>query len=141
MPVQSAPAQHLKCSPPYATLYWAGCANAATTTWLPLCAIVPGPQVRRSIFSACVLRAQGGGRLRLGRQVSTFRAIELSGEAQLPILRAYFERWWPSVRRMTPVTSPHAPDEEIMKAAPLHPVFRLEDEPRVRAEASDVSLH
>jgi deazaflavin-dependent oxidoreductase (nitroreductase family) len=72
------------------------------------------------------LRAHGNGRLRLGSHVTSFRAVELSGDAKLPILRAYFKRWWPLVAQMTSVTSPDAPNEEIVKAAPMHPVFKLE---------------
>lgn len=72
------------------------------------------------------LRAQGGGRLRMGNHVTDFRAVELIGEEKLPVLRAYFKRWWSLVGKMTTVTSPDAPDEEIAKAASIHPIFRLE---------------
>jgi deazaflavin-dependent oxidoreductase (nitroreductase family) len=72
------------------------------------------------------LRAQGGGRLRMGSHVTDFLAVELIGKDKLPVLRAYFKRWWSLVAKLTTVTSPDAPDEEILKAASLHPVFRLE---------------
>ena len=72
------------------------------------------------------LRAQGGGRIRMGNHVTDFRAIELIDEDKLPVLRAYLKRWWSLVAKMTIVTSPDAPDEEIAKAASMHPVFRLE---------------
>jgi deazaflavin-dependent oxidoreductase (nitroreductase family) len=72
------------------------------------------------------LRVQGAGRLRFGGRVTDFRAVELSGEAKMPILRAYLRRWWSLVSQMTTVTSPDATDEELRKAAPLHPVFNLE---------------
>jgi deazaflavin-dependent oxidoreductase (nitroreductase family) len=72
------------------------------------------------------LRVQGAGRLRLGSQVTDFRSVELVGAEKLPILRAYFTRYWSLVAGMTTVTSPEAPDEEIARAASLHPVFRLE---------------
>ena len=72
------------------------------------------------------LRAQGSGRFRLGGQVTDFQAVELAGEEKLPVLRAYFRRWWSLVAPMTPVTSPNAADEELTKAAPLYPVFRLQ---------------
>jgi len=72
------------------------------------------------------LRAQGGGRIRLGSQATDFRAVDLGDEEKLPFLRAYLRRWWSLVARMTTVTSPNAPDEEITRAASLHPVFRLE---------------
>ena len=73
------------------------------------------------------LRASGGaGRLRLGRAVTEFSAVELADADKLPVLRAYFRRWWPLVARMTPVRSPEAPEAEIAAAAHLHPVFRLD---------------
>lgn len=72
------------------------------------------------------LRARGGGRLRLGRQVTDFRAVELADREQLPVLRAYMKRYWSLVSGMTIVASPDAPDDEIESAMPLHPVFRLE---------------
>lgn len=72
------------------------------------------------------LRAQGSGRLRMGGRLTDFRAVELSGPDKLPVLRAYLKRYWSIVARMTTVTSPDAPDEEIAEASPLHPVFRLE---------------
>lgn len=72
------------------------------------------------------LRVQGGGRLRLGSHVTDFQVVELADADKLPILRAYFRQWWSLVARMTPITSPHAPDEEFGRAAPLYPVFLLE---------------
>lgn len=71
------------------------------------------------------LRAQGSGRLRLGRRVTKFRASELADEAKLPVLRAYFKRWWSQSASLTTVKSPDASDDEIIVAAPTHPVFRL----------------
>jgi deazaflavin-dependent oxidoreductase (nitroreductase family) len=72
------------------------------------------------------LKASGAGRIRQGRHVIEFSAVELDDAAKLPVLRAYFKRWWALVARMTSVSSPEAPDEEIAAAAHLHPVFRLE---------------
>ncbi len=72
------------------------------------------------------LRAQGGGRLRQRGRVSEFRVVELSDSEKVPVLRAYFRRWWALVASMTPVASPEAPDDELARAASLHPVFRLE---------------
>jgi deazaflavin-dependent oxidoreductase (nitroreductase family) len=72
------------------------------------------------------LRAQGAGRLRLGSDVTEFRAVELAGTEQVAVLRAYLKRWWSLVARITTVTSPDASDEELAKAAPMHPAFRLD---------------
>jgi deazaflavin-dependent oxidoreductase (nitroreductase family) len=71
------------------------------------------------------LRARGAGRLRVGKTVQEFRAVELTGEEKLPVLRAYFTRWWSLVSGMTTITSPRASDEEFAKAALLHPAFVL----------------
>jgi deazaflavin-dependent oxidoreductase (nitroreductase family) len=72
------------------------------------------------------LRSQRLGRIRRGKHLDEFRAVEIGGRDKLPILRAYFKRWWNLVSGMTIVTSPDAPEEEIAKAAPFHPVFRLD---------------
>jgi deazaflavin-dependent oxidoreductase (nitroreductase family) len=72
------------------------------------------------------LRAQGGGRLRMGGKVTDFRAVELANKDKVPALRAYMKRYWSLVSGMTTVTSPDAPDEEIARAAPMYPLFRLE---------------
>jgi deazaflavin-dependent oxidoreductase (nitroreductase family) len=72
------------------------------------------------------LRVQSRGRIRLGRQATDFRAVELDDGEKLPMLRAYFKRYWSLVSQMTTVTSPDAPDEELARAASRHPVFRLE---------------
>lgn len=72
------------------------------------------------------IRAQGSGRLRLGSQVTQFRAVELTGGEKLAVLRAYLKRWWSMVGRITTVTAPDAPDEELAKVASTHPAFRLD---------------
>lgn len=72
------------------------------------------------------LKVQGGGRFRQGSRITDFRAMELADEAKLPVMRAYFKRWWAQSASLTTVTSPNAPDEEINRAASLHPVFMLE---------------
>ena len=70
--------------------------------------------------------AHGAGRIRMGKVITDFTAVELPDAARLPVLRAYFRRWWSLVARMTPVTSPEAPDAVLAAAAHLHPVFRLD---------------
>ena len=83
------------------------------------------------------LRASGSGRLRRGSHVTEFRAVEIDGAEKLLALRAYFTRYWSLVARMTVVTSPDVPDNELTRAAPLHPVFRLESE-RAAAEKPEI---
>jgi deazaflavin-dependent oxidoreductase (nitroreductase family) len=71
------------------------------------------------------LRAQSNGRLKLGRQITVFKAVELVNQDKLPILRAYMKRWWSVSKPLTTITSPEAPDEEFIRAEPLHPVFEI----------------
>jgi deazaflavin-dependent oxidoreductase (nitroreductase family) len=71
------------------------------------------------------LRMQRHGRLRLGSTVTDFHTEELSDQDKVPVLRAYFRRWWSQTARLTTLTAPDVPDAEVMRAAPLHPVFRL----------------
>jgi deazaflavin-dependent oxidoreductase (nitroreductase family) len=71
------------------------------------------------------LRVQRGGRLRLGGRVTEFQAEELADQDKVRVLRGYFRRWWSQTTRLTTLTAPDAPDAEVMRAAPLHPVFRL----------------
>jgi hypothetical protein len=71
------------------------------------------------------LRVMRRGRLRLGGRVTEFEAAELADESKVPVLRAYFRRWWPQTASLTSLTAPDAPDAEVMRAAPLHPTFRV----------------
>lgn len=72
------------------------------------------------------LRVQGAGRIKLGEHVTDFAAVELADSDKLPVLRVYLERWWSQSASLTRVTSSSAPDEEILRAAPTHPVFLLQ---------------
>ncbi len=71
------------------------------------------------------LRVQRRGRLRVGGRVTEFRAVELSDLDKVPVLRAYFRRWWSQTARLTTLAAPDAPDAEVLRAAPLHPTFRV----------------
>ncbi|EGX55679.1 hypothetical protein SZN_31639 [Streptomyces zinciresistens K42] len=71
------------------------------------------------------MRAAGGGELRVGRKVRTFTAVELPDAEKLPVLRAYLEKWgWEVDQYFNGVTAKSS-DEEIVAAAPDHPVFRI----------------
>lgn len=72
------------------------------------------------------LRANGGGRLRLGRRVQEFTASELADEAKLPVLRAYLKKWAWEVGKFFGDIDAKSSDEELLRVAPDHPVFRLE---------------
>ena len=59
-------------------------------------------------------------------RVQPFRAVELSGEEKIPILRAYLKRWKVEVGVFFQGVSDDSPEEELKRIAPDHPVFRIE---------------
>jgi deazaflavin-dependent oxidoreductase (nitroreductase family) len=71
------------------------------------------------------IKAQGGGQLQFGGKTTDFKIEEVPDSQKLPILRAYLKRWWSVSKPLTPITSPDAPDDEFVRAAPVHPVFLL----------------
>jgi deazaflavin-dependent oxidoreductase (nitroreductase family) len=75
------------------------------------------------------LRASGEGRLLLGRRAEPFKAVEVTDAEKVPILRAYLERWKAEVGTFFDGVGPDAPDEEMARIAPKHPVFRLTRDP------------
>jgi deazaflavin-dependent oxidoreductase (nitroreductase family) len=72
------------------------------------------------------LRAAGGGELRLGRRVKSFRAAELDDDAKFLVLRAYLERWKWEVGQFFQGVGPDASDSDIARIAPDYPVFRID---------------
>jgi deazaflavin-dependent oxidoreductase (nitroreductase family) len=72
------------------------------------------------------LRASGSGRLRLGRREEPFRAAELPDAEKPDLLRAYLERWKWEIGMFFEGVGPESSDEELLEAAPDHPVFRIE---------------
>ncbi|WP_369269405.1 nitroreductase/quinone reductase family protein [Streptomyces sp. R11] len=71
------------------------------------------------------MRAAGGGELRVGRKVRQFSAVEIPDEIKLPILRTYLEKWGWEVNQYFNGVTAKSSDEEIIAAAPDHPVFRI----------------
>lgn len=71
------------------------------------------------------MRVAGGGELRVGRKVREFTAVELSDEEKLPILRTYLEKWGWEVNQYFKGVTAESSDEELVAAAPDHPVFRI----------------
>lgn len=71
------------------------------------------------------LRASGTGRLRLGSRTHPFTAMELSDQEKPPLLRAYLKKWKVEVGAFFGGVGPDAPDSELLRIAPDHPVFRL----------------
>lgn len=72
------------------------------------------------------MRVAGGGRLKLGRKTEDFRATEVTGEAAVPLLRAYLKKWNWEVGTFFAGVGPDAGDAELLAAVPDHPVFRLD---------------
>jgi deazaflavin-dependent oxidoreductase (nitroreductase family) len=73
------------------------------------------------------LRASGRGRLVIGRRTEEFTARELPEEQRPPLLRAYLKRWKWEVGAFFGGVGPDAPDQELRRIAPQHPVFRIDD--------------
>ena len=71
------------------------------------------------------MRVAGGGELRVGRKVREFTAEELPDAEKLPILRTYLEKWGWQVNQYFKGVTAKSSDEEIIAAAPDHPVFRI----------------
>ncbi len=72
------------------------------------------------------LRAGGEGELRVGRRVERFKATELADSEKPEILRAYLKRWRAEVGVFFGGVDAKASDDELLRIAPDHPVFRLE---------------
>jgi deazaflavin-dependent oxidoreductase (nitroreductase family) len=72
------------------------------------------------------LRAAGEGELRVGRRVERFRAVEVADADKPPILRAYLRRWRAEVGIFFKGVDANASDEDLLRIAPDHPVFRIE---------------
>ncbi|WP_181790367.1 nitroreductase family deazaflavin-dependent oxidoreductase [Streptomyces phytophilus] len=71
------------------------------------------------------MRAAGGGELRVGRKVRAFTVEELPPATALPVLRSYLKRWGWEVNQYFQGVTADSSDEELLAAAPDHPVFRL----------------
>ena len=73
------------------------------------------------------LRAQGVGRLLVGRRAERFTAVELpNDDSKVPVLRAYLERWKWEVGTFFAGVGPDSADAELLRIAPDHPIFRIE---------------
>ncbi len=72
------------------------------------------------------LRAAGTGTLRLGKNVESFRATELTDDEKPPILRAYLKAWAWEVGKFFEGLKADSPDADIAAAAPGFPAFRID---------------
>lgn len=75
------------------------------------------------------MRAAGGGRLKVGRRVQEFTAVELSDAEKPAVLRTYLKKWGWEVGRFFGDVDVNSTDEELLAAAPKHPVFRITVKP------------
>ena len=71
------------------------------------------------------LRVAGEGQLRLGRRVQGFTAVEIADDEKVTVLREYLRRWKFEVGMFFDGVDAKASDEELLKIAPKHPVFRI----------------
>jgi hypothetical protein len=73
------------------------------------------------------IRATGEGELLLGNRVQRFKAIEIADDEKVPILRDYLKRWKFEVGMFFGGVSADSSDAELLRIAPDHPVFRVEE--------------
>jgi hypothetical protein len=71
------------------------------------------------------MRVAGEGQLRLGRRIEGFRAVEIADDQKVRILREYLRRWKFEVGMFFDGVDAKASDEELLRIAPKHPVFRI----------------
>ena len=71
------------------------------------------------------LRASGSGRLLVGRRAERFSAEELPDSDKVPLLRAYLKKWAWETGQFFGGVGADAPEEELRRIAPDHPVFRI----------------
>jgi deazaflavin-dependent oxidoreductase (nitroreductase family) len=72
------------------------------------------------------IRVAGGGRLRLGRRLQDIQVSELPDEAKPPLLRAYLKKWAWETGMFFDGVNAKSSDEDLLRIAPDHPIFRLE---------------
>jgi hypothetical protein len=72
------------------------------------------------------IRVSGGGELRLGSRVEPIHVTEIADAAKLDILRAYLKKWAWEVGAFFEGVGADAPEAELRRIAPNHPIFRIE---------------
>ncbi len=73
------------------------------------------------------IRVSGGGELLLGRRARPFTVVEIADDKKVPILRDYLKRWQFEVGMFFGGVSATSSDDELLRIAPDHPVFRIEE--------------
>ena len=71
------------------------------------------------------LRVSGSGRLLVGRRAEDFAAAELPDAEKVPLLRAYLKKWSWETGQFFGGVGADAPDSDLLRIAPDHPVFRI----------------
>ncbi len=72
------------------------------------------------------LRVAGEGALRLGRRTEVFHATELADPDKPDVLRAYLRRWKMEVGVFFDGVDADSPDDDLLRIAADHPVFRVD---------------
>ncbi len=75
------------------------------------------------------LQASQHGRLRVGRRVTPFAAVELADVDKPPIITAYLTKWAWEVGRFFEGLDKNSPAADIARIASGFPVFRVETGP------------
>ena len=72
------------------------------------------------------IRKAGVGELQLGRKTEPIRVEELPDDQKPDLLRAYLKRWKAEVGVFFDGVSATSPEEDVVRIAPDHPVFRIQ---------------
>ena len=71
------------------------------------------------------LRVSRSGRLLVGRRSEDFSAVELPDSDKPALLRAYLKKWSWETGQFFGGVGADAPEEDLRRIAPDHPVFRI----------------
>ena len=71
------------------------------------------------------IRASGTGKLRLGPRREPIQVVELADAEKPELLRHYLRRWRWEAGQFFEGVGPDAPEGDIQRIAPNHPVFRI----------------
>lgn len=71
------------------------------------------------------LRVAGTGRIRRGKRVDEFTAVELDDVAKSRVLRAYLREWAWEVGAFFEGVGADSTDEQLAAIAAKHPIFRI----------------
>jgi deazaflavin-dependent oxidoreductase (nitroreductase family) len=72
------------------------------------------------------IRAGGQAELRLGKRVEPIHVTEIADADKLDILRAYLKKWAWEVGAFFDGVGADAPESELRRIAPNHPIFRID---------------